>query len=86
MVPAKIQREAGIKGSDRLKFKASPGSITITVLNKAEHKPTKTELAAIRKGEAQIANGQFKNLTDVLHDLESHRRRVGAKKPRQVSR
>lgn len=39
-------------------------------------KSTKAELAAIRKGEEQIACGEFVKLTDLLHDLDrDHRER-----------
>jgi predicted transcriptional regulator len=41
------------------------------------YKPTKAELAAIRKGEAEIARGQYVTLTDPLRDLDRHRRKSG---------
>jgi bifunctional DNA-binding transcriptional regulator/antitoxin component of YhaV-PrlF toxin-antitoxin module len=86
LVPASVQRRAGIKGGDRLKFETSPGMITITSMDKPAYKPTKTELAAIRKGEAQIRSGKFVALSDLLHELDGHRRGGGAKTTRKVSR
>ena len=86
VVPISVQRRAGIKSSDRLEFKASRRTITITALDEPCYKPTKAELAAIRKGEAQIANGRFVALPELLHELDSHRRGSGAKANRKVSR
>jgi predicted transcriptional regulator len=73
VVPSSVQRQAGIKKGDRLKFKVSPRSITITAVPSPTYKPTKAELAAIRKGEVEIARGEFVTLTELLHDLD-HRR------------
>jgi bifunctional DNA-binding transcriptional regulator/antitoxin component of YhaV-PrlF toxin-antitoxin module len=56
VVPRSIRRLAGIKAGDRLEFKASSRTITITATEPA-YKPTKAEAAAIRKGEAEIARG-----------------------------
>jgi hypothetical protein len=39
----------------------------------ATYKPTKSELAAIRKGEAAIARGEHVSLNDFLHGLDSNR-------------
>lgn len=86
VVPVSIQRQAGIKNGDRLKFKTSPRTIIITALKQPRYKPTKAELAAIRKGEAEIARGQFVTLADLIDELDRRRRRVGEKKARKVSR
>ena len=85
VVPASMQRQAGIKGGDRLKFKVSPRTITITA-ETSTYKPTKAELTAIRKGDAAIGRGQYVSLTDFLHDLDRGRRKAGAKASRRVSR
>jgi predicted transcriptional regulator len=50
------------------------------------YKPTRRELAAIRKGEAQIARGEYVTLTDFLHELDRPRRKGGTKAARKVSR
>jgi len=86
IVPSGVQRRAGIKGGDRLKFVASPGMITITAVDKVTYKATRAELLAIQKGEAEIANGKYVDLADLLHGLESHRRRRSEKRSRKVSR
>jgi bifunctional DNA-binding transcriptional regulator/antitoxin component of YhaV-PrlF toxin-antitoxin module len=75
VVPPSLQRQAGIKTGDRLEFKVSSRTITITAVDPATYKPTKSELAAIRKGEAAIAGGQHVSLTDFLHGLDPHRRK-----------
>ena len=85
-VPPSVQRQAGIKSGDRLKFKVSPRAITITAVDPPTYKPTKAELAAIRKGEAEIARGEYVTITDLLHDLDRHRRKSGTKATRKVSR
>jgi bifunctional DNA-binding transcriptional regulator/antitoxin component of YhaV-PrlF toxin-antitoxin module len=85
-VPVEVQRRAGIKPGDRLEFKASSGIITITLKDPVAYKPTKSELAAIRKGEAAIARGQSVSLTDFLHGLDSQRRKTGTKASRKTSR
>jgi predicted transcriptional regulator len=43
-------------------------------------------LAAIRKGEAEIARGECVAATELLHDLDRHRGKSGAKTTRKVSR
>ena len=86
VVPASIRRQAGIKSGDRLQFKVSPHTITITAAVPPAYKATKTELAAIRKGEAEIARGECVTLTDLLHDLDRPRRKSGTKAARKVSR
>jgi bifunctional DNA-binding transcriptional regulator/antitoxin component of YhaV-PrlF toxin-antitoxin module len=86
VVPTTVQRRAGIKKGDRLRFKVSRRTITITALPPSIYKPTKGELAAIRKGEAEIARGESVTLTELLHDLERRRRKVGTKGTLKVSR
>ena len=85
IVPVLVQRRAGIKSTDRLEFKASRRTITITAVEAPRYKPAKAELAAIKKGEAQIARGRFVALPELLHELDSHRRRSGARASRKVS-
>ena len=85
VVPPRVQRQAGIRGGDRLTFRVSPRTVTITA-EKPTYKPTKAELAAIRKGEAAIARGECVSLSDFLHDLHGRRRKAGAKASREVSR
>lgn len=67
VVPPRVQRRAGIQPGDRLEFKVSAGTITITPARPAAYKPTKSELAAIRKGEDAIASGEYVSLTDFLN-------------------
>lgn len=85
VVPRSIRRKAGIKTGDQLEFKASSRSITITAVEPV-YKPTKAEGAAIRKGEAEIARGEFVTLTDLLHDLDHRSRKSGAKATHKNSR
>ena len=85
-IPTSVQRKAGIKAGDRLKFHTSPGTITITAVNAPPHKPSKAELAAIQKGEADITAGRYVILADLRHELDSHRRRRSEQKSRKVSR
>jgi hypothetical protein len=86
VVPPSLQRQAGIKSGDRLQFKVSPHTITITAVEPPTYKPTKAELVAIRKGEAQIARGECVTLTDLLHDLDRPRRKSGTKAVLKVPR
>jgi bifunctional DNA-binding transcriptional regulator/antitoxin component of YhaV-PrlF toxin-antitoxin module len=86
VVPPSVQRQAGIKTGDRLEFKVSSRSITIKALDPATYKPTKSELAAIRKGEAEIARGEDVPLSEFLHGLDAHRRKGGTKTRRKISR
>ena len=58
----------------------------VVKLTAGSYKPSKAELAAIRKGEQEIARGEFATLADVLNDLDRHRLKVGAKRTRKVSR
>ena len=83
VVPASVQRQAGIKQGDRVQFRASHRTITITAVPSPTYKPTKAELAAIRKGEAEIACGEFVTLRELLHDMD-RRRKGGAKAARKV--
>ena len=86
IVPARVRRQAGIKAGDRVEFKVSSGTITITPVGRPAYKPTKSELTAIQKGEADIARGDYVTLTDFLHDLDRPRRKGSAKATRKVSR
>src|SRR6266852_2789171 len=71
VVPASVQRRAGIKSGDRVRFQVSKNTITITALREeSTYKPTKAELAAIRCGEAELARGQCVTLPELLHELD----------------
>jgi predicted transcriptional regulator len=48
--------------------------------------PTKAELAAIRKGRAEIKRGQSVTLQQLLHDLDTHPRKASPKRVRKGSR
>jgi hypothetical protein len=50
------------------------------------YKPTNAELAAILKGEAAAARGEFLTLAEFLDEMDRDRRRAGAKTGRKVSR
>ena len=79
VVPPSVRRRAGIKAGDRLEFRASHGAITIKAVGPPTYKATKAEFAAIRKGEAEIARGEYVNLGDLLHGLDRPRRKSGTK-------
>lgn len=49
-------------------------------------KATKSELAAILKGEAAAAQGEVVTLAEFLHEMDHHRRKAGVKTDRKVSR
>ena len=85
VVPRSIRRQAGIKAGDQLVFKASEGSINITDVDPA-YRPTNAEAAAIRKGEAEIARGEFVTLNYLLNDLDTRRRKSGPKAATKNSR
>lgn len=86
VVPSRVRRQAGIKAGDRLEFKVSPRTITITAVTPPTYKPNKAELAAIRRGEAEIARGEYVGLADLLHDLDRNRRKSGRKAATKISR
>ena len=86
VVPSSVQRQAGIKAGDRLMFTVAPHIITITPAPPKTYKPSKAELAAIRKGEAAVARGEYISLSEFLNDLDGPRRKTGAKAARKVSR
>jgi bifunctional DNA-binding transcriptional regulator/antitoxin component of YhaV-PrlF toxin-antitoxin module len=86
VAPPSVQRLAGIGNGDRLEFKVSSRTITIVPAEPSTYKPTKSELAAIRKGQAAISSVESVSLTDFLNGLDSHRRKAGAKTNRKVSR
>ena|ERR1700730_16618437 len=52
----------------------------------AVYTPTKGELAAIRRGRAEIKRGEFVTLDQLKHDLESANRQPRKKGSRKVSR
>ena len=84
-VPVSIQKRAGFKKGDVLEFHVSAQRITITA-SAATYKPTKSERAAIRKGEAQIAQGESVVLMDLLNELDRSHRGRGKKAARKSSR
>src|ERR1035437_1460189 len=45
-VPPSVQRQAGIRSGDRLEFKVSPRTITITTVEPPTYKPTQAEMVA----------------------------------------
>jgi metal-responsive CopG/Arc/MetJ family transcriptional regulator len=47
--------------------------------------PSKTELARIRKGRAEIRRGESVTLQQLLHDLDHHPRKASAKRVRKSS-
>ena len=85
-VPESVQRRPGIRAGDRVEFKVSARTITITATPESTYKPSTTELAAIRKGEAALARGESVSLTEFLNDLDRPRRKTGSKGSRKVSR
>jgi predicted transcriptional regulator len=86
IVPRRLQQKAGIKEGDQLKFAVARHTITSTVVDRPSYHPSRAELAAMRKGEAAIARGEYVTLTDLLHDLERRRRKAGAKGSGKISR
>src|ERR1700752_2936020 len=52
----------------------------------SRYTPTKSELAAIRKGRAEIRRGQFVTLDHLLDELDNPRREAGAKRVRKGPR
>ena len=76
-VPPSVQRRAGIKTGDRLRFKVTEHVIVITPVEPPAYEPSKTELADIRRGQAEIARGEYVTLRDILHDLDRPRRKCG---------
>src|ERR1039457_5514401 len=86
VVPPSVQRRAGIKTGDRLRFKVTEHVIVITPVEPPTYEPSKTELAAIHRGEAEIARGEYVTLSDLLHDLDRPRRKDGAKTARKAPR
>jgi len=85
VVPPSVRRQAGIEPGDELEFTASRGAITIKAAPPRTYKATKAELAAIRKGEAGIARGEYVTLADLLHGLDRPRRKSGTKTASKIS-
>ncbi len=73
IVPQAIQRLAGIKTGDRLEVRALARAITITAVEKT-YSPSKTEWAAIRRGEAALGRGESVSLAEFAHEMDSHHR------------
>jgi predicted transcriptional regulator len=59
---------------------------TEVVVLEPAYRPTKSEAAAIRKGEAEIARGEFVTLSNLLRNLDHRRRKGGAKAAPKNSR
>jgi hypothetical protein len=85
-IPDSVTKKAGIKVGDRVDFRVSRGRITITTAQRGTYKPTRSEMAAIRRGEAAIARGDHVCLSDFLDGLDRNRRKTGTKASRKVSR
>ena len=86
VVPAGVRRRTGIKAGDRIEFKVSPRTITITAAPQRLYKPTKAELAAMKRGEAEIARGEYVTLDELLHELGIKRSELRKKRTRKASR
>lgn len=86
VVPSSLQRQAGIRTGDRVQFKVSPRTIVISAVPRPAYQPTKAERAAIRKGEAAIARGEYVSLTEFLHEVDRPRRKTSTAATRKVSR
>src|ERR1035437_9955283 len=80
-----IRRQAGIKAGDQLEFKASDRCITIPAAEPVCRR-TKAQAAASRKGQAEIARGEFVTLNELLNDLDNRHRKGGAKATQKNSR
>jgi len=85
-LPPRLRRQAGIKTGDQLQVKISPSTITLRAVAPRTYKPNKSEMAAIRRGEAAIARGQSVPLSEFLHDMDRQRRQARPKRRRKVSR
>ena len=83
VVPASVRRRAGIKAGDQVEFRVSARTITITTKKASNYRPTKSELAAIRKGETELARGESVTLDQLLQSVEpnvdNRRRQVSPK-------
>jgi predicted transcriptional regulator len=86
VVPASVQHRAGIKSGDRVRFQVSKDTITIIALREPTYKPTRAELAAIRRGEAELARGQHVTLPELLPELDPPHSEIRAKGTRRASR
>jgi predicted transcriptional regulator len=86
VVPPSVRRQAGIKAGDQLEFKASQRTIIITAIKPPTYKATRAELATIRKGEAEIARGEYVTLTEVLNGLDHPRRKSRTKTTNTIPR
>jgi bifunctional DNA-binding transcriptional regulator/antitoxin component of YhaV-PrlF toxin-antitoxin module len=86
IAPPSVRRRAGIKAGDRLDFKASQRTSIIIAIKPPTYKATRADLAAIRKGEAEIARGEYATLTEVLNGLDHPRRKSGTKTANKISR
>jgi hypothetical protein len=61
VVPPSVRRQAGIQPGHQLEFKASRRAIAIKAVQPRTCKATKAELAAIRKGEANVLGRPRRN-------------------------
>jgi len=58
----------------------------LTTVESPTYKPTKAELAAIRKGEAEIARGEYATVSELPQGLDRQRRKSGTRAARKASR
>jgi bifunctional DNA-binding transcriptional regulator/antitoxin component of YhaV-PrlF toxin-antitoxin module len=89
VVPATIQRRAGIRAGDPVEFKAARGVITIIAKDPAgkrrTYTPTKAEIAAMAAGRAEIKNGEYVSLAQLIDELARTNRQTRSKSPAKVS-
>jgi len=69
IVPSSVKRQARMKNGGKLQFNASPGIFTITSVQ-ATYKPTKAELAMIRKGDETFAKGNHRTLGQACINMQ----------------
>jgi bifunctional DNA-binding transcriptional regulator/antitoxin component of YhaV-PrlF toxin-antitoxin module len=82
VVPPSVQRQAGIKRGDRVEFRVSARTITITPVEPT-YKPTKAEWAAIEKGRSEFERGEYVTLNQLHNELESARHQKRKKTTRK---
>ena len=91
IVPPSVRRRAGIKPGERLKFEVGGGVITITAKRESgevEYTPEQRRkiLLGIRKGLAEIEDGQFysyNSVGEMAADIEAEVRKRKGKNERR---
>jgi predicted transcriptional regulator len=58
-------------------------ALVVKASKQRTYKPTKWELAAMRRGEAEFARGEFLTLAEFLHEMRLNRRKALRKKAKQ---